>query len=695
MRSALALRTLAALIVIASVMTFGVLGAQSALGQHGIAFVKGCDSPAPIGSPYACSYQIQNAVDTVHDTLQITGLSDQVHAASGDVNSGNVLGSLQLIFTGPVVCIGGSGAGTVASPYVGATSCTLPFGSSILTNDFSFYTVQPGDFGLANHKLTDTATLSWFDTCDIGATPPSNCSTTPQTATAGSSADVLQLATSTATDIHNGQHQTVTTVAAGTQVHDFVTVSGQPGSPNPTGNVVLAWFTNNTCSAPAAQTSGNIALAAGGTVDATTFPQTPATAGFFGFRATYLGDATYTASTGPCEPLRVVDANIQLTPGTATNPIGTNHVLTCHVNVNDGNGVANAPAGTVCTVNILSGSGTPATQNCTTVGTTGSCTVTITSSTPGTSTLQATTTVSVGGVSLTRTTGDANAGDGPNATKVWADDVVTTAVRDAANSDVTNQTVPSGTVVHDEATVAKTANTPAAAPAPTGTVTFTLYDNGTCNGSVVATDANKALNASGVATSATFTTPTAGGVFSYLAHYSGDANYPAHDAPCEPFQVNAVEGGGRITGGGSIFDTVEGVPNTRITHGFQLRCDPNDTRQSLEINWAGGNNFHLQKLINSVVCFDDPTTAPPPPPGTVFDTYAGNTLFEGHAGYHGFGYAVGTGICNKIPATIYFILIDAGEPGTADIAEYHITGGCTLNVGPKLLTFGNHQFHKR
>jgi len=167
----------------------------------------------------------------------------------------------------------------------------------------------------------------------------------------------------------------------------------------------------------------------------------------------------------------------------------------------------------------------------------------ITSATPGTSTLQATTTVAVGGVSLTRTTGDANVGDGPNATKLWADAVATTAVRNAANADITNTTVPAGTVVHDEATVAKTANTPASVPAPTGTVTFTLYSNGTCNGTVVATDANKPLNASGVATSVTFTTPATGGSFSYLAHYNGDANYPAHDAACEPFRAEAVPQG--------------------------------------------------------------------------------------------------------------------------------------------------------
>ena len=46
------------------------------------------------------------------------------------------------------------------------------------------------------------------------------------------------------------------------------------------------------------------------------------------------------------------------------------------------------------------------------------------------------------------------------------------------------------------------------------------------------------------------------------------------------------------------------------------------------------------------------------------------------------------------PEQMVFILVDNGEPGTTDVAEYHITGGCTLNVGPAFLTFGNHQFHK-
>ena len=62
-------------------------------------------------------------------------------------------------------------------------------------------------------------------------------------------------------------------------------------------------------------------------------------------------------------------------------------------------------------------------------------------------------------------------------------------------------------------------------PNPTGTVTFTLFNGGTCNGAVLATDANKPLDGAG-ATSATFTTPRRWVVL-YLAHYNGDANYPA------------------------------------------------------------------------------------------------------------------------------------------------------------------------
>src|SRR5262249_11491154 len=109
-----------------------------------------------------------------------------------DTSSGNVLGSLQLIFSSPTVsCVGGSGLGTGASPYVGAMSCTLPFGTSITTNNFAFYTVQPNDFNLPSHQLNESAVLDWNTTCT--APGVQNCTTGVQHASAGSQTIVAAL----------------------------------------------------------------------------------------------------------------------------------------------------------------------------------------------------------------------------------------------------------------------------------------------------------------------------------------------------------------------------------------------------------------------------------------------------------------------------------------------------------------------
>ena len=112
------------------------------------------------------------------------------------------------------------------------------------------------------------------------------------------------VASTTVTVIHDADHAPVTSVPAGTTVHDQATVTGGLGTP--TGTVTFSWFTNGTCTAPAAATSGPFPLDASGVADApASFPQTPSPAGSFAFQATYSGDGTYTASTGACEPLTV------------------------------------------------------------------------------------------------------------------------------------------------------------------------------------------------------------------------------------------------------------------------------------------------------------------------------------------------------------------------------------------------------
>jgi hypothetical protein len=389
----------------------------AAAAVHDVAATKSCVTPVRVGDPYTCSGTIANTADTGQDTVRVSGLSDTVHAAGGDV-SGSFLSSVGLIFTGPVTCVGGFGLGTTASPYVGAVECLLPFGSSIQTTQFSHHTVQPGDFFLPANTLTDSLSWNWNNTCV--SDPDGDCTTTPQTKTVGGSATVMQLSSSTTTEIHNAAHQMVTTVTAGATVHDFVTVAGQPASPSPSGNFVLQFFTNSGCTGLPAATSDVLVLNASGQADAVGFPQGPLAAGFYAFQATYQGDATYTGSVGPCEALQVVDANIQLTPPNATNQVGTNHVLTCHVNVNDGSGFTSAPAGTTCTGSIVSGPGSFVGSNqCTTVGTTGDCQLTITSNATGQTVVRASTNVSVGGAIVTRSTGDANPGDSPDAQKQW------------------------------------------------------------------------------------------------------------------------------------------------------------------------------------------------------------------------------------------------------------------------------------
>jgi slime mold repeat-containing protein len=143
---------------------------------------------------------------------------------------------------------------------------------------------------------------------------------------------------------------------------------------------------------------------------------------------------------------------------------------------------------------------------------------------------------------------------------------------------------------------------------------------------------------------------------------------PSTDPACNPV-------GGRMTGGGSIFTKAGG----RVTHGFELHCDPEVGPNNLEINWGGGNHFHLENLLTAI-CTDDPAIAPRPPSAD-FDTYNGT----------------GTGSCNGVEgASITFVLTDAGEPGKKDFASFEITGcpdGLTLSVSGNL-NKGNQQAHK-
>jgi hypothetical protein len=139
---------------------------------------------------------------------------------------------------------------------------------------------------------------------------------------------------------------------------------------------------------------------------------------------------------------------------------------------------------------------------------------------------------------------------------------------------------------------------------------------------------------------------------------------------------------GRMTGGGSLLCPAVG----RVTHGFELHCGTGSNPEgsnppgpnNLEINFSGGDNFHLTSL-EVANCSDDPSIGPAPPQAG-FDTMTGS----------------GSGTFNGSPASIAFTLTDAGEPGAGiDVAAFTITTAtATVLECRNYLEGGNHQAHR-
>lgn len=148
----------------------------------------------------------------------------------------------------------------------------------------------------------------------------------------------------------------------------------------------------------------------------------------------------------------------------------------------------------------------------------------------------------------------------------------------------------------------------------------------------------------------------------------------AYDVDGVQAQGLACSTTGRMTGGGSVF-TANG---TRVTHGFQLRCNTTDDPQSLEINWGKGNKFHLESLT-SAFCTDDPIIDQGNPKAT-FDTYIGS----------------GVGRFNGIhDYTAEWTFVDAGEPGKNDLAKIVIKdpSNVVILTAEGKIDKGNQQAH--
>lgn len=154
---------------------------------------------------------------------------------------------------------------------------------------------------------------------------------------------------------------------------------------------------------------------------------------------------------------------------------------------------------------------------------------------------------------------------------------------------------------------------------------------------------------------------------------------PKQPPPCDPKKdVCTVDG--RMTGGGNSITVADGV---KITNGLELHCDIL-LSNNLEINWPGGNNWHITKPILTADCVDDPAINPEPPPAP-FDTFNGTAL----------------GSLNGVDGSfIEFTFVDAGEPGGKNdqVSLKIYSGGdnttpVVLDVPLQFTTGGNLQAH--
>jgi hypothetical protein len=158
---------------------------------HGFGLAKGCTENVDVGDPYTCFYLTSNTplLDTALDTLTFTSLVDVVHAAAGDVSSGQLLPSLTVeAYVGGAQCYTDASQ-TTAVPVggTGANFCIMPSGGSIRFEPHSFYTVVAGDLGKPGQVLDDDVTVIWQDLCNSGA---ENCPQGANESTTGSSSKV-------------------------------------------------------------------------------------------------------------------------------------------------------------------------------------------------------------------------------------------------------------------------------------------------------------------------------------------------------------------------------------------------------------------------------------------------------------------------------------------------------------------------
>ena len=313
----------------------------------------------------------------------------------------------------------------------------------------------------------------------------------------------------------------------GAEAYNTAAVAGA-GTTTPTGTVTYNFFPGDSCLAPATSVQ-TVTLATDGTV-----PNSAATsqlgAGSYSYQDVYSGDGNYASSAGNCQPFTVakIGGSTAVTILDAATKAAWSGAETPGAAAYQGTLVSSTPGfiptGTV-TIDLLSGgcAGTMIQAQ------------TLTLNPDGTTPNSATTGPLAAGNYCYQTWYSGDSNYNPSAT-YWALEAFKVTGPTAAVDDASTQAAWSGGETGGSSAYATSTLVGAGTTTPTGTVTYSLFDNQTCAGSATASWP-VSVNADGTVPNSPATGPLAGGSYSYQVSYSGDGTTPASTAGCEPFTV--------------------------------------------------------------------------------------------------------------------------------------------------------------
>jgi len=429
-------------------------------------------------------------------------------------------------------------------------------------------------------------------------------------------------------------------VPLGTSVHDNATVTGQVGGPAVTGTVTYNFFKNGGCTGTPFSSSPPVNVGSES-------PSTgPLAAGSYSYNATYSGDGNYLPSKSACEPFHVGKAPTTTTTAVhnathtditdTTVPLATSGV---HDNATVGPKVNGLDITGDVKYEFFNNGGCSDTAS-------QSWTVAYGSESSPLGALAA------GDYSFQATyLGDDNYAASPvSACEPFhvgkAPTTTTTAVHNATHTDITDTTVPLGSVVHDSATVSGQVN---GFPI-TGTVTYNFFKNGACDGDPFSSE-DKAVGSESSSTGS-----LAAGSYSYNAKYNGDGNYTASPvSACEPFRVEKAAGLGILT-------TILDANNNTLVGPVYVGDIVRDNATLLGgVNPTGSVTYRVFNDSACSVLVFGPSTKPL---GSVSDPFTPLVpgTYQWIAEYSGDGNNQGvSGVCGDEPFTVIPITIETAQ----------------------------------